>query len=71
LTRKRNVTEASGLLVNIQQLRSIVPIAESTLARWIKAGLFPAPVCAIDRPGYARLWRRTDVDAWIAKKAAK
>jgi predicted DNA-binding transcriptional regulator AlpA len=42
----------------------------STLARWIDRGLFPAPFLLV--PGGAAVgWRESDIDRWIAERAAQ
>jgi excisionase family DNA binding protein len=46
----------------------LLSISERTLARWIKAGLFPKPITF----GRARRWEKAAVEAWMmsAKDAA-
>ena len=39
-----------------------------TCIRWVKAGLFPAPVTLSNAPNAKRLFRKVEVDAWLEKQ---
>ena len=51
----------SAGLMRLREVLRLVPVHRNTLAKWIDAGLFPAPV----RLGARRAWDRAEVTAWI------
>lgn len=46
----------------------LVAVSKATLWSWVKDGLFPPPAV---RMGSTTLWRMSDVQAWIMKKAGE
>lgn len=65
---RRTVAKPSADLpnetMNRSQVRRVIAVSDSTLDRWIRAGKFPAPMQVAGRHRY--LWRRADVEAWLA-----
>lgn len=53
-------------LLPANEVRRRVPMSEATLSRWVKAGLFPAPIKGDGK----RFWRRDEIVAWIEEKSA-
>lgn len=48
-------------LVRRAQFRALVPVADTTLFRWIAAGTFPQP---LHNAGRLRFWRVEDIRRW-------
>ncbi|HKR39818.1 MAG TPA: AlpA family phage regulatory protein [Paraburkholderia sp.] len=61
-----NRTTNDGLpsagLVRRSQFRALVPVADTTLYRWVAAGEFPQPV---HNSGRLRLWNAEDIRRWF------
>jgi prophage regulatory protein len=53
--------------LRLPQVLDRVPVSRSTLWGWVRQGRFPRPI--ILGPN-ATAWRATDVDRWIADRAA-
>ncbi|MFK0335391.1 helix-turn-helix transcriptional regulator [Rhizobium sp. NPDC090275] len=47
-------------LLNLRTVLDLVPVNERTIARWVKAGRFPAPL----KVGRRVMWRLSDLDAF-------
>ncbi len=45
----------------------LIPVSRSTLWRWVKARLFPAPIKLSER---VTAWRAEDIRRWIAEHGA-
>jgi predicted DNA-binding transcriptional regulator AlpA len=54
-------------LLREKHVRQLVPVAHSTLWAWVKHQKFPSPVKLSER---VTVWRREDVENWIAAKGA-
>ena len=52
-------------LVRQAELAELVGVSDSTLRRWVKAGLLPAPI-RLGPTGHHKAWRESDIDAWFA-----
>ena len=50
-------------LINREQLRELVPVADFTITRWIAAGKFPPPI----KFGSRNFWRMAEVEAAIER----
>lgn len=50
-------------LLKIGDLKKLIPVNRSTLWRWQRAGLFPAPVKLVG--GRSIAWRGADILAWL------
>ncbi len=50
-------------LINRKRLREIVPASDMTVWRWVKAGIFPAPVKIRSRC----YWKNSDIQEWLSK----
>ena len=61
---KQNTSE----LVEASQLCNRFGISEATLAKWVKAGKFPAPLRLGSRK---RIWLLRTVEVYIEQKAAE
>ena len=65
-----NVTPSSSNQMPEKYLRlaevlDLVPVSRSTIYRWVKAGIFPAPITFLGTRTVA--WRRSEVLAWMAR----
>lgn len=60
-----NSQNGADSLVSRATLRSLVPIADMTLWRWIKQGLFPQPLVLNRR----RYWRLAEIQAFVAQQS--
>lgn len=56
----------SDKLLNIDQVRGIVPLARSTIYEQVARGKFPCP----RKVGKRSFWRESDLQAWIAQDEA-
>lgn len=61
--------EFPALLVTKAILR-LTGISRSTLHRWIKDGLFPAPLKLGAGPSSRSAWLKADIDAWLTARIA-
>jgi predicted DNA-binding transcriptional regulator AlpA len=54
-------------LVRLPQLLAAIPVAPSTIWKYIQEGMFPRPLKLSPR---VTVWRTSEVREWIAKRAA-
>lgn len=50
-------------LLDVAQIRELVPVSRTTLWRWIEQGKFPRPL----KIGGTNLWRNAEVRSWLRK----
>jgi predicted DNA-binding transcriptional regulator AlpA len=62
-TQFNNSDRPTKGFIRERQLRRRVPVAHSTLWKWVRDGKFPPPLKLSDR---VTVWRLSDVDAWEA-----
>ena len=55
-------------LLDLSEVRQLVPVSRTVVWKWRKAGTFPSPVRL---PGSRRIaWRASDIRRWIAERPA-
>jgi len=61
-----NTNTPPDRLMRMPQVLEVVPIAESTVWKYVKQGTFPRPV----RLGRCSVWKESEVQAWLSKLTA-
>jgi prophage regulatory protein len=59
-------TVTNPVLLTVKEVSKLLSIGISTVWLKVRQGIFPTPV----RIGTAVRWRRSDLDAWLAKLTA-
>jgi predicted DNA-binding transcriptional regulator AlpA len=53
-------------LLDLNEVRRLIPVGRTTVWGWRKAGKFPSPV---QLPGKRRVaWRASEISKWIAER---
>lgn len=59
---------ADDRLINLDEVRRLIPISRSSVWKWSRRGAFPSPVRL---PGSRRVaWRASEIRTWIAERPA-
>lgn len=56
-------SEELPVLLTVDETARLLAVRPRTIWRWLSRSRIPEPV----RPGGSTRWRRTDIEAWIAK----
>lgn len=62
-----NTTELNERLLDLQEVRKLIPLSRSSFYKWSRRGDFPAPVRL---PGARLAWRQSEVQKWIRERPA-
>lgn len=67
MTTPKSPTSDRPTMLRQWHVLGIVPVSQSTLKRWVRAGKFPAPIKLSEN---VSAWKETDVRAWVDAQAA-
>lgn len=67
VTNPKSPTPDSPTMLRQWHVLGIVPVSQSTLKRWVRAGKFPAPIKLSEN---VSAWRAADVHTWVDAQAA-
>lgn len=59
---------ADERLLDLGEVRKLIPVSRTSVWKWRRAGVFPSPVRL---PGSRRVaWRASEISKWIAERPA-
>ena len=61
------MTQFPSVILRRPEVERLVGVSRATLYKWLRSGVFPAPVRLGPR---AVGWRRPDVERWLAERPA-
>lgn len=60
--------ETSDRLLDLNEVRRLIPVSRTSMWKWRRQGLFPRPV---QLPGSRVAWRASDIQKWITERPAQ